>query len=212
MHATVADRPAARIAGALACWSSGALALWLGARAVCPEAACRVPDFDRSALDTLHALRRPWLDTVMAASTWLGSIVVLAPCAAALAWRRWRSGRRGDAHLLLAALGGAWLFAHAAKLLVARPRPDLHEALVSIPADLSFPSAHTMQIAAFAFAWLLASKVRPGAVAIVAAISAVLLVALSRLYLQVHFPSDVIVAAMAGVAWVAGLRLLETRR
>lgn len=212
MHVMTGDRRTARVAGALACWSAGALALWLGARAVCPEAACRVPELDRNGLAAIHRLRGPWFDTIMAASTWLGSIVVLAPGAAALAWSRWRDGRHDDARVVLAGLGGAWLLAQSAKLLVARPRPDLHEALVAMPSDLSFPSAHTMQVAAFALTWLLTSPARPGPIAIAAAIFAVLLVAVSRLYLQVHFPTDVIVAAIAGVAWVWGLRLLLDKR
>ncbi|MFO1313039.1 MAG: phosphatase PAP2 family protein [Burkholderiales bacterium] len=206
------DRRHARLAGAVTLWSAGAFALWLGARVVCPDAKCGVPPFDRSVLDAMNALRRPWLDSLMAAATWLGSIVVLAPCAALLAWSRWRTGLRGGAPLVAFGLGGAWLIAHASKLFVARPRPDFHEALVSMPADLAFPSAHTMQITAFALAWLLASAARPRA-AIVVAVLAILAVAVSRLYLQVHFPSDVIVAVIAGAAWVAGLRLfLDARR
>ena len=209
---TTMDERHARLAGAAALWGAGAFALWLGARVACPDGTCGVPAVDRGLLDAMHTLRRPWLDTFMAASTWLGSIAVLAPCAAALAWLRWRAGRRGDALLLVAGLGGAGLVAHAAKLVVARPRPDLHEALVAMPSDLAYPSAHTMQVTAFALAWLLASRTRSRA-AIVAALLAILAVAVSRLYLQVHFPSDVIVAAIAGAAWVAGLRLLlEVRR
>ncbi|MFO1304820.1 MAG: phosphatase PAP2 family protein [Burkholderiales bacterium] len=211
MPVATVDRQRTRLAGAVTLWSAGAFALWLGARVVCPEGACGAPALDRNVLDSMHALRRPWLDTVMAAATWLGSIVVLAPCAALLAWSRWRANRRGDALLLLTGLGGAWLVAHAAKLFVARPRPDFHEALVAMPADLAYPSAHTMQVTAFALAWLLASRSRSRA-AVVVAIVAIVVVATSRLYLQVHFPSDVIAALAAGAAWVAGLRLFLDSR
>lgn len=200
------------LAGAAACWSLGALAMWAGARIVCPEGVCRVPDFDRSGLATMSELRRPWLDTVMTAATWLGSLAVLLPGAAAVAVWRWRRGRSGDAFLLAAAVCGAAVLAHAGKLLVARPRPDMHAVLVAMPPDLSFPSAHTLQIAAFASAWILAARPRPAPAAVVAAALVIALVAGSRVYLQVHFPSDVAVAIVAGAAWAAGLRLLQEAR
>lgn len=195
------------VSGAAICWSLGGLAFWLGARFVCPDGSCRALDLDRRVLGSLDALRQPWLDAVMTAVTWLGSIMVLLPLALALAWRRWHLGRHVDALLPAVAVTGAWLLAHLGKLLVARPRPDVHPALISQPADLSFPSAHTMQITAFALAWVLAPGSRPGWGGVAAATSAILGVALSRLYLQVHFPSDVAIAIIAAAAWVVGLRL-----
>ena len=197
----------ARLAGAALFWSIAGLTLWIGAGVVCPNGACRVLELDRQLLGALNALRRPWLDTIMTAATWLGSIIVLLPVALALAWRYRRRGQPGAAILLPIAVGGAWLLAHAGKLLVLRPRPDLHTALVAMPADLSFPSAHAMQITAFALAWVLAAGSRPGWAGVVAAALIILAVALSRLYLQVHFPSDVVIGMIAGAAWVVGLRL-----
>ena len=141
------------------------------------------------------------------AAVFFGSIVVLLPLALALAWRFRRRGQLAAAVMLSLAVGGAALLAHAAKLLVVRPRPDLYPALIATPADLSFPSAHTMQITAFAFAWVLAGGSRPGWAGVTAAALVVLVVALSRLYLQVHFPSDVAIGMIAGATWVVGLRL-----
>jgi undecaprenyl-diphosphatase len=174
---------------------------------VCPDGACRALDFDHELLAALHALQRPWLDAILTGATWLGSVAVLLPAALALSWRYRRHGPPGAALLLPIAVGGAWLLAHAGKLLVARPRPDLYPALISTPADLSFPSAHALQITAFALAWVLAAGSRPGWAGVTAAALIVLVVALSRLYLQVHFPSDVVIGVIAGAAWVVGLRL-----
>ncbi len=87
---------------------------------------------------------------------------MLLPVALVLAWRYRRRGQAGAALLLPIAVGGAWLLAHADKLLVVRPRPHLYPALISMPADFSFPSAHAMQITAFALAWVLAAGTRPG--------------------------------------------------
>lgn len=194
-------------AGILA-WTLCVLCLWLGARLVCPAGLCGVPDADARILHYLAALRQPWLDTLMAAATWLGSMFVLLPAALVLAWRHWQRSERATAAFLALALGGAWLLAHAGKLLADRPRPDLLPALVSMPADPSFPSAHALQVSAFALAWLLRPGLHPGAMAIGAAALAILVVGLSRLYLQVHFPSDVAVGLAMGATWVTGLRLL----
>lgn len=197
----------AMFAGAALFWSIAALSLWIGAGVVCPNGTCRVLDLDRHLLGALNALQRPWLDAILTSVTWLGSIAVLLPLALGLAWRYRRRGPPGAALLLPIAVGGAWLIAHAVKLLVVRPRPELYPALITMPEDLSFPSAHAMQITAFAFAWMLAAGSRPGWASVIAAALIILAVALSRLYLQVHFPSDVVIGMIAGTTWVVGLRL-----
>jgi undecaprenyl-diphosphatase len=195
------------LAGAVAFWTIAALAMWLGASVVCPDGMCRALDSDHELLAALHALQRPWLDAILKAATWLGSIAVLLPVTLALAWRYRDRAPPGAALLLPIAVGGAWLLAHAGKLLVARPRPDLYPALISMPADPSFPSAHALQITAFAFAWVAGVSSRHRWAGVVAAASIILAVALSRLYLQVHFPSDVVIGMIAGAAWAIGLRL-----
>lgn len=181
------------------------LSVWLGAVVVCPGGQCALPAFDHALLTAFHALQRPWLDPIVMALTWLGSIVVLLPLALLLAWVCKRRAPAGLALLLPLAVTGAWLFAQASKLLVARPRPDLHVALITLPADLSFPSAHALQVTAFALACVLAVRPRPVWLGVAAAALLILAVALSRLYLQVHFPSDVLVGMLAGAAWTLGL-------
>ena len=106
------------------------------------------------------------------------------------------------------ALIGAAALAHLAKLAIERPRPDLLPALVAMPADPSFPSAHAMQATAFAVAWLLRPGARPGAAEAVAALLLAAAVAGSRVYLQVHFVSDVAFGVIAAILWVLALRCL----
>lgn len=196
----------------LACWTVAVLAIAAGAAAACPDGTCRVLAADRRVLEAFHAAREPWLDAFFAAFTWLGSIALLLPASVALGWA-WRG--RGDRHSvwrLPLAVGGAWLFAHAGKLLVTRPRPDLHAPVIAMPADLSFPSSHAMVAAAFAVALALSLRPRPSPAVVAAAALAALVVALSRLYLQVHYPSDVAAGAVAGAAWALGLCLLPGAR
>jgi membrane-associated phospholipid phosphatase len=191
-------------------WFVTAGMLWLGASSVCPLGACQVPAIDRDVLDLLNHWRAPWLDVAMATLTWLGSIMVLLPAALILARHFWARGRTTAARLLPLAVGGAWLWAQLSKWLIDRPRPEFHPALIAMPADASFPSAHTMQIAAFALACLFAQHTARQPVWPLAIVATALVgvVALSRLYLQVHFPTDVAFGLIAGVGWVLGLRLL----
>jgi len=98
--------------------------------------------------------------------------------------------------------------------LFARPRPDVQDLLVAMPADFSFPSAHTAQAAAFALACAImagrdvstaAGLLVWGSLSLTA-----LLVGISRVYLQVHSISDVVAGAFLGAAWVLTLnRLLK---
>lgn len=188
------------------------LTIGLGASVVCPPAGCQILGIDRTLLDLMNDWQRPSLDALFAMITWLGSLYVLLPLALLLGWRYARRGQRATAILLPLALGGAWLLAHTGKLLIVRPRPELYAPITAMPADFSFPSAHTLQIAAFACAWLLAPGLRSGWHAVVAVVALTLLVALSRVYLQVHYPSDVLFGIVAGACVAAGMRCLVSAR
>jgi membrane-associated phospholipid phosphatase len=98
------------------------------------------------------------------------------------------------------------------KLVAARPRPDLFPPLIAMPEDWSFPSAHAAQVTAFALAWLLRPGTAPDRTEIVVLFAAVTAVFASRLYLQVHFPSDVVAGALLATLWVLLLRRLPAWR
>lgn len=194
----------ASAAAALA--SAALLVLACGALLVCHGRPCAVPALDAAGLAAANAWRSGWLDRGFMILTWLGSLYVLLPAALLLAWRASRASRPRAAAFVPAALIGAAILARLAKLAIARPRPDLFPAVIAMPDDASFPSAHAMQATALAAAWLL----RPGArFAYGEALAGGLLVAavaLSRVYLQVHFPSDVAFGMVAALLWVMALR------
>ncbi len=138
--------------------------------------------------------------------TWFGSIVVLLPCAFVIGVTLQRMQRIHDAILLLGGLGGASILVHLLKLVFARPRPQVDEMLVAMPNDFSFPSAHTAQAVAFALAFAMVisknfSGVELYSVWILLAFTAGLL-GYSRIYLKVHYISDVIAGAVLGIIWV----------
>ena len=103
-------------------------------------------------------------------------------------------------------LGGA-LLNLSLKYAFARTRPEYADPLL-VATSWSFPSAHAMNTFIFCGlgGYLLVRSLRTGVAAGVAATVAVvwcLLMGFSRLYLGVHFASDVIAGLLAGTAWVA---------
>ncbi|MCC6708617.1 MAG: phosphatase PAP2 family protein [Gammaproteobacteria bacterium] len=177
-----------------------------GALLVCAGGRCRVPAFDTELLIAFNTWRTPLLDSAFAALTWAGSMYLLLPLALLLALIDTRPVHAWQRSFLPLALLSSWAVVHITKLLVARPRPAVLEPLIALPADGSFPSAHAAQAMALACAWLL----RPGAglrpwTALTLGL-AVLGVGVSRLYLEVHYPSDVLFALAATALWVLALR------
>ncbi len=164
------------------------------------------PAFDASGLAAVHAWRTEWLDQGFTVLTWLGSLLVLLPVALFLAWRESRRSAPRAAAFVPAALIGAALLARLAKLAIERPRPDQFPALIAMPDDASFPSAHAMQATALVAAWLLRPGARFAYGEVLAGGLLIAAVALSRVYLQVHFPSDVVLGMIAALLWVVALR------
>lgn len=193
-------------------WLLSLAVLAIGAVRVCPGGECGLTALDQWGLSLANDLRSGPLDRAMAAVTWLGSLFVLAPLAGLAAGWRLRRGHRLEAAFIPLALIGSATLAHLVKLWVGRPRPALHPFTTAMPTDWSYPSAHTMQIMAAAvvlFLILLRHRTtrRPLMVAILLAVL-VIGVGLSRIYLQVHFPSDVLAGGLAAAFWVVGLYAL----
>lgn len=162
--------------------------------------------WDRAALSLFARLRNPALDDFFLAVTWAGSLYLLMPITAVMVFRLLRQGQPRSAWLLSISVVGASLVAHIMKLLLARPRPDLHAALTAMPADASFPSAHTAQITAFVVATLSLRSRRHALWTALIGMAFITAVGLSRIYLQVHYASDVVAGGLLGVCWAWGIR------
>jgi undecaprenyl-diphosphatase len=165
--------------------------------------------WDNQILLFAAAHRSAVLDHFFRAVTWLGSLYVLAPLAVLVVIILLYFQKRWEALLLVVGVGGVALWVRLAKALLARPRPALTEPLIAMPADGSFPSAHTAQIVAFALCMaLVVRRVLPEWQFVAAIVAATLVasVATSRVYLQVHYPSDVLGGLVLGVGWVVLVR------
>jgi undecaprenyl-diphosphatase len=192
-------------------WVLSWVVLASGALLVCGDGRYTVTEFDRVGLGVAYALRSEPLDPLMVAMTWLGSLMLLLPLTGLWAGYLFREGRRRESAFIMLALLSASALGHLVKLWVARPRPELFAAWLPMPEDWSYPSAHAMQITAAALALFLVST-RRQAIWAVALGLVVTGVGLSRIYLQVHFPSDVIAGTLASALWVGGVYALTFRR
>jgi undecaprenyl-diphosphatase len=172
-----------------------------------------VPALDRRITNLVATMRTPELDQLFYAVTWLGSIRVVAPLAVAglllaLLARRWR-----EALLLPLVAALSWLSVQGLKSVFARPRPPLASARV-LETSFGFPSSHATISAAFygVAAYFLIRGLRRDSAKILVGIAAgvlVLLIGVSRAYLGVHFPSDVLAGWMMGLLWFALIMIVD---
>jgi undecaprenyl-diphosphatase len=136
--------------------------------------------------------------------TWAGSAFLLVPLALIICLALDRAGLRREALAVAFSLGGARLIADCVKLLVSRPRPPVeHLQAVTGP---SFPSTHATQASAFWLSLVLAlhaARAPPTITGVAAAFALliVIVVAVSRVYLGVHYPSDVAAGVLLGAGW-----------
>jgi undecaprenyl-diphosphatase len=154
---------------------------------------------DELVLRFIHAIVPPQMIGVFEAATMTGSAYVLVPLAVVIVIALVIARRRFEALLLAASVGSAAFVVYVLKAVVDRSRPDLWETRWYWGS--SFPSGHTLVVAAFAAAAAIdVSRIWPGwrTSAWVVASAWVTLVAISRLVLGVHWPTDVLAAACIG--------------
>jgi undecaprenyl-diphosphatase len=196
----------------LASLAVATVAIWIFA-----ELADDALEGDTRAFDRwlLLALRNPadpgdplgavWFEEMMRDITALGSTVVLAFLTFASAGFLWLAGRPRAALLVIAAIGGGFALAYGFKAAFERPRPDLvaHAARVM---TASFPSGHaTLSAVTYLTLGALLARVQPGRslklYLIGLAVLVTVAVGLSRVYLGVHWPTDVLAGWALGAAW-----------
>jgi len=193
------------------------LALVLGSIWVFAKLAGEVMEGETHAFDekVLLAMRNPadrsdplgphWVEELGRDFTALGGVGVLTLITLSVAGFLVLQRKLGAALLVLVAIGGGLLLSTLLKLGFDRPRPDLvpHGSYVY---TASFPSGHSMLSAAtYLTLGALLARVQPRrrlkAYLLMLATLLTLVVGISRIYLGVHWPTDVLAGWTAGAAW-----------
>jgi undecaprenyl-diphosphatase len=158
-----------------------------------------------------HAMHGAALEITSLGSAWVVWLAALVVGAIVH-----RMGHTSSAVLLWGAITGGVLLNWGLKMLFGRQRPEIFEWRTPYAGDLAFPSGHAMTaMVAYATLSLVMLRVlRPGpmrAFALGACALAVLSVGATRVYLGVHYPSDVLGGYLVGLGWAVGCALLVQR-
>lgn len=162
--------------------------------------------FDVAVLRWMERQHTPQFDVWAMEVTSLGSGLVVAMTVAISSVFLWVTRHRYSVALLWVALLGSGLITRTLKTIFDRPRPDVFPWQAHYVDHGSFPSGHatTSMVVYLTLAYLvgrLADTRRLRALTLLVAAVLIALIGLSRLYLGVHYPSDVIAGYAVGFAW-----------
>lgn len=154
----------------------------------------------------IHGFRADGLTNVALLMTDIGSVYGIVTFGLLMVLMLYLKRRYVDIGTLVIALAGAAAMVFAFKLIFHQIRPHIFQPLV-VENDFSFPSGHSTMsftICGFYAWWIISVKREEVWRWLVAAFAlfAAFLVALSRLYLGVHWPTDVLGGALLAFAWV----------
>ncbi|HEX6063196.1 MAG TPA: phosphatase PAP2 family protein [Longimicrobiales bacterium] len=173
--------------------------------------------FDESVLHWFAQRRTPSLDETALEITTLGNGLVLVVIVLVASVFLWQTQHKWSASLLLFATITGKLLNTILKLFYDRTRPSVVEALASVSSP-SFPSGHAMSaMVVYGSVAYLVGRLEPGRnlriTTWTVATLVILAIGISRMYLGVHYPSDVVAGFIAGLAWlgflVAAMRALQ---
>jgi undecaprenyl-diphosphatase len=170
-----------------------------------------VPWFDTAGRAAVHAYAHPWLTLVMEAASAVGGGWVLWPAGAIIVALLARAGRGREAALFAVAVVGANLVDEFAKLFFHRARPEPWFGY-PLPFTYSFPSGHAFVSFCFFLClaeilvrdeWPMLRKLAVWS----AAVACTFTIGLSRVYLGVHYPTDVLAGYTAAIMWTTLIRV-----
>ena len=163
--------------------------------------------FFRNASDVSDPIGPPWIEELARDVTALGSYAILSVVSCAVVIYLFMAHQRTAAFWVLAAIGGGVLLSNLLKFTFERPRPDLVPHGVRVFTS-SFPSGHAT-LSAITYLTLgallagLHDSVRFKVYFLSLAILLTVAVGVSRIYLGVHYPTDVLAGWCIGAAWAA---------
>jgi len=184
--------------------------------------------FDGAVLLWIHSIFPGWLEGPMRIVTVLGYYWIVVPFLAVVVFFFYRRGWKLSAMLLLVSTAGSVVLTTVLKSVFQRARPELFDSGYQA-SFYSFPSGHaTVAVGFYGMLTLVLAYRLRGIARWAVAISGtlvVLLIGFSRLYLGVHYPTDVLAGYLAALLWlvcvgavyalwlsVRGLRAAESGR
>ncbi len=163
--------------------------------------------FDHIVLTWMHTHQAPWATALATGLAFMGSppVIVGIALVSALVGFFWRK-LRGAVWTLPIAVAGAGLIIQGIKLTFHRPRPTLFSPLLH-EGGYSFPSGHSLiaivvyGLIGYFVMHLFHRRTARIAVAVVTTLL-ILLIGISRPYVQVHYPTDVLAGWTVGLPWL----------
>lgn len=158
--------------------------------------------FDEWVLWHIHAMSRPGLDTFVRAFTELGGVLFVPAITLFVVWYFVKQYSLSHGLLILFGVGGSSLLNLVLKSYFSRARPELWDRIV-VEHSFSFPSGHAMASAALtasvvAALWYTRHRNRAISLGIVYITG----IAFTRMYLGVHYPTDILAGWAVSIAWV----------
>jgi len=167
--------------------------------------------FDMQILHYFYSLRNPLLNTTMIDISYLGGEAMIAIGICIGIFLLIRKHRR-EAVLFAFIFGMAAMIDTILKDLVKRPRPQFHPLVVET--GYSFPSGHAMDSIVFylTVAYLsfhVSRNKKLSMLVLLCSLTLIFLIGVSRVYLGVHYPSDVLAGYIGGLGWFASVLLIQ---
>ena len=162
--------------------------------------------FDQTVRAFIHSFAAPFLTSLMRAASFVGSTLFLILLGIVIVATLYVKKHRHGAILFAVTTVSAGVLNSLLKLAFHRARPEPFFNTI-LPASYSFPSGHSLGSFCFylALAAILTNRIEKFWLKITiwtVALSLVLLIGISRIYLGVHYPSDVLAGFVVGFIWV----------
>jgi len=194
------------------------LSLWIFARLARQVLEQQTNAFDTAIMLAIRGIHYPLLDQAMMGTTFLGDPIVLFVFCLVLGVWLYKHHRRSAANTLAIAYIGALLLQFVLKQVFTRERPQFWEQFIKLR-DYSFPSGHAvMSLVIYGLIAYILTGYFPYRQKLITSITVLLIIAIgfSRVYLGVHWLTDVIAGYAAGVVWlvacILSLRVWRQRR
>lgn len=167
--------------------------------------------FDNSIINFFYSLRIPFLTKIMVFISFLGGEFIIAATILIIILLFLKKHKK-ESVIFAFIIEMSFLINSLLKNVVQRPRPHFHPLIVEN--NYSFPSGHAMD--SFVFYTTLSYLVfhftrnkKLGILSIILSTILIFLIGISRIYLGVHYPTDVIAGYFGGLFWFASVMLID---